>query len=72
MGPLNDENQLQNDERNKKKFRKIEKTLKVFKWYNINIFKTIRNKLTASGNISYSIFNYKFIGPVSNLRLLKE
>ena len=35
-------------------------------------FKTIRYKLTASGNIIHSILNYKPVRPVSNLRLPKE
>ena len=51
---------------------KIEKHLKIVKVYNTIIFKTIRNKLTDSGNIIHSIFNYKLMGPVSFLRLPKE
>ena len=39
--------------------------------YIIN-FKTIRYKLSASGDITHSIFNYKLMRPVSNLRLPKE
>ena len=35
-------------------------------------YKSIRYKLTASGNIIHSILNYKPIRPVSNLRLPKE
>ena len=34
-------------------------------------FKTIRYKLTASGNIIHSILNYKPMRPMSNLRLPK-
>ena len=33
------------------------------------IFKTIRHKLIASCKINHSIFNYKLMRPVSNLRL---
>ena len=39
--------------------------------YIIN-FKTIRYNLSASGDIIHSIFNYKLMRPVSNLRLPKE
>ena len=39
MGPLNDENKLQVDEKNNKN-RKIEKSLKIIKMYIVN-FKTI-------------------------------
>ena len=35
-------------------------------------FKTIRYKLTASGNINHSVLNYKLMRPVSNLLLPKE
>ena len=35
-------------------------------------FKTIRYKLTASGNIIHSILNYKPMRPVSYLRLPSE
>ena len=44
MGPLNDENKLQVDERTKTE--KVEKSLKM---YNIINFMTIRYKLTALG-----------------------
>ena len=39
---------------------------------NIITFKAIRYKPSASGNIIPSIFNYKLMRPVSNLRLPKE
>ena len=32
----------------------------------------IRYKLTASGKVNHSILNYRFMRPVSNLRLPKE
>ena len=41
------------------------------KMYILN-FKTIRYKLSAPGNINHSIFNYKLMRPVSNLRQPKE
>ena len=41
------------------------------KMYIIN-FKTIRYKLSAPGNIIHSIFNYKLMRSVSNLRQPKE
>ena len=40
-----------------KRATKTEKKEKSSKIYNITNFKTIRYKLTASGNIIYSIFN---------------
>ena len=52
-----------------KNTKKIEKSSKI---YNITNFKTIRYKLTASGNINYSIFNYKLLRPVNKLRLPEE
>ena len=54
------------------KTEKIEKSLKILKTYNIQKLKTIRNKMTALGNINHSILNYKLMGPVSVLRLPKE
>ena len=51
------------------KIEKFEKTLKV---YNIKIFRTVCYKLTATSNIILSIFIYKPMRPVSNLRLPKE
>ena len=51
----------------KTKTEKLEKKMKMY----IN-FKTIRYKLSASGNIVHSIFNYKLMRSVSNLRLPKE
>ena len=39
---------------------------------NIIEFEAIRYKLTASGNIIKSIFSYKVMGTVSNLRLPRE
>ena len=71
MGPLNDVNKLQLREVNKRttKAEKIEKSSKMY--YFIN-FKTIKYKLSASGNIIWSITNYKHLRPVSILRLPKE
>ena len=40
---------------------KNEKSGKVLKMYNIINFKSIRYELTASGNIIYSIRNYKLM-----------
>ena len=54
----------------KKRTTETEKFEKYFKMYIIN-FKTIRYKLTASGNIIHSILNYKLMRPVGNLRLPK-
>ena len=54
-----------------KRTTETEKFEKYFKRYIIN-FKTIRYKLTASGNIIHSILNYKIMRPVGNLRLPKE
>ena len=54
-----------------KRTTKTEKFEKKMKIYVINI-KTILYKLSASGNIIHSIFNYKLTRPVSNLRLPKE
>ena len=54
-----------------KRTTKIEKFEKKLKMYIIN-FNTIRYELGALGNIIHSIFNYNYIGPVSNLRLPKE
>ena len=54
-----------------KRTTKTEKLEKNFKMFTINI-KTIRYKLTASGNINHSILNYKPMRPVINLRLPKE
>ena len=50
------------------KTEKLEKYSKMFIIY----FKTIRYKLTASGNINHSMLNYKPMGPLINLRLPKE
>ena len=50
------------------KTENFEKKLKTY----IIIFNTFRYKLSASGNVIYSIFNYKLMRPVSNLRLPKE
>ena len=68
MGPLNDENNLQFDEKNKKnkKFGKSSKK------YNIINFKTIRYKLTASCKIVQFIFNNKLMRQVIFLRLPKK
>ena len=54
-----------------KKPTKTEKFEKYLKMYIIN-FKTIRYELTASGNISHSILNYKLMRNVSNLGLPKK
>ena len=51
------------------KNEKVEKSLKM---YNIIKFKTIQYKLKTSGNIIHIIVNYKFLRPVSILRLPKE
>ena len=61
MGPLDDENKLQVDKKNNKKW-KIEKSLKMYRIVN---FKTICSELTASGNIIHSILILKLMGPVS-------
>ena len=50
------------------KTEKIDKKLKKYIIY----FKTIRYKPSALGNIIHSIFKYKLMRPVSNLRLPKE
>ena len=71
MGPVNDENSLKIDENNNKT-EKNEKSSKLFKMYNIINFKTIRNKLTPSGNITHAFLYYKLMGPASILRLLIE
>ena len=68
MGPLNDENKLQVDEKNNKN-EKFEKSLKM---YNIINFQTIRYRLTALCKIIHLIVNYKFTRLVSILRLPKE
>ena len=52
---LDDENKLQVDE----KEQQNPKNLKFLKMYNITNFKTLCYELTASGNIIYSIPNYK-------------
>ena len=54
-----------------KRTTKTEKLENYFKMFIIN-FKTIRYKLTASGNINHSILNYKPMRPVINLRLPKD
>ena len=54
------------------KTEKKDKSFKILSTYNIIIFKTIRYKLTASGNIIYAIFNYKLMRMVNTLRLPKE
>ena len=54
-----------------KRTTKTEKFEKKFKIQIIN-FKTIRNKLSALGNIIHLIFNYKLMRPVSNFRLPKN
>ena len=68
MGPVNDENSLKIDENNNKA-EKNEKSLKLFKMYNIINFKTICNKLTPSGNITHAFLEYKLMGPASILLL---
>ena len=54
------------------KTEKNDKSFKTLSVYNIINFKTIRYKLTASSNITYSIFNYKLMRMVNTLRLPKE
>ena len=54
------------------KTEKNDKSFKILNIYNIINFKTIRYKLTASGNIIYSFFNYKMMRMVNTLRLPKE
>ena len=54
------------------KYEKIEKSFTILKLYDIINFKTIRNKLSASGKINDSFLNYKLMGPVSCLQLPKE
>ena len=68
MGPLNDENKIQVDEKNNKNW----KVWKILKMYNIKNFKTIGYKLTALGNITPLIVNYKFMRPIRILRLPKN
>ena len=65
MGPLNDENKLEVDEKNNKNW----KVWKILRMYNIVNFTTFRYELTTSGNIIHSILNYKLKRPVSILRL---
>ena len=61
MGPLNDENNLQVDEKNKQKTEMYGKYLKMNK---IIKLKTIRYKLTATGNIIiHSILNFEPMRP---------
>ena len=71
MGPLNDENKLQVDENNYKKWKNC-KILKILKLYKIINFKNIRYELTALGNFIQSILNYKLMRPVIILRLPKD
>ena len=68
MEPLSDENNLQVDEKNNKKW-KISKLLKLI--YILN-FKALQYKLTALSNLIQSIFNYKIMRSQSVLRLLKD
>ena len=51
---------------------KIEKFKNILKTYNIKNFKTICYKMTAFSNINHFILNYKFLSPVSILRVYKE
>ena len=67
MGHHIDENKLQFDE----KINKTEQLENYSKMFIIN-FKTIRYKLTASGNINHSKLNYKPMNSLINLRLPKE
>ena len=61
MGPLNDENNLQVEEKNKQKTEMYGKYLKMNK---IIKLKTIRYKLTATGNIIiHSILNFEPMRP---------
>ena len=59
---------LRKEQQKLKKRRKL-KTLRIS---NATIFQTTLNKLTKSGNIIHSIFNYALMGVVSILRLPKE
>ena len=67
MGPLNDENKLQ-----QKRTTKTEKLEKFLEMYNIINVMIIRYKLTAAGNIIYSAFGYKLMRPVRILRLQRR
>ena len=55
-----------------KKTTKTGKIEKYSKMYNIKCFKTVRYKLTASGNILHLMGNYNFLRPFCILRLPKE
>ena len=55
-----------------KKNNKNWKVWKIIKKYNIINFKTIRYKMTTSGNINPWILNYKLLRQVSVLRLPKD
>ena len=55
-----------------KRTTKTEKFEKFLKMYNIIIYKTIGYKVTASGNITHLIVNYKFMRPIRILRLPKN
>ena len=65
VGPLNDENELEVDEKNNTNWQ-------IWRMYVIVNFTNIRYKLTALSNIIHLIVKYKFMRPVSNLRLHKE
>ena len=67
MGPLNDENKLQ-----QKRTTKTEKLEKFLEMYNIVNVMIIRYKLTAAGSIIYSAFGYKLMRPVRILRLQRR
>ena len=55
-----------------KRTTKTEKFEKFLKMFNIIIYKVIGYKLTASGNITHLIVNYKFMIPIRILRLPKN
>ena len=64
--------------RKEQNLKKKEKAIKILKMCNIIIFKSTRNKLTASGNIILAILNHKFMdcwaiyGYLKNKRLPKK
>ena len=68
MGPLNDKNELEVDE----KKTKTEKFENFWKLYGIIKITSIRSRLTALGNCVRSILDNKLMRPVSVLRLHKE
>ena len=61
LGPLNDENNLQIDEKYKN-WEIDKKNIKILKMCNIINLKTVWNKLASLDNIIYSILSYKLMG----------